>query len=96
VRIPVIDTDRPPAAAFAGATAIAPHSGAPPAAPSAAASAPFAGEFRGAWTVAPGDTLWAIARRHGITPELLATANGRSLDDPLKPGDTLKVPAEEP
>jgi LysM repeat protein len=52
--------------------------------------------FTAAWTVEAGDTLWAIARRHGTTPELLAAANGRSLDDPLKPGDTLKVPAEEP
>jgi LysM repeat protein len=56
--------------------------------------------FRGSWTVGPGDTLWAIARRHGTTPEILAAANGRCLDSPLKPGDTLKVPiveqAEEP
>jgi membrane-bound lytic murein transglycosylase D len=52
--------------------------------------------FTAAWTVEAGDTLWAIARRHGTTPELLAAANGRSLDDPLKPGDTLKVPAEDP
>ncbi len=69
--------------------------GSPPAQP-AGAITPGPSDFRGAWTVAPGDTLWAIARRHGTTPELLAAANGRSLDDPLKPGDNLKVPAEEP
>ena len=46
------------------------------------------------YTVVSGDTLWAIARRHRVSVEALAAANGRSLDDPLKPGDTLKVPAE--
>jgi membrane-bound lytic murein transglycosylase D len=60
----------------------------------AAAAGPAAPppRFSGSWTVEPGDTLWAIARRYGTTPESLAAANGRSLDDPLKPGDTLKVP----
>jgi membrane-bound lytic murein transglycosylase D len=62
----------------------------------AVAAPPSPLSFRASWTVAPGDTLWAIARRHGTTPELLATANGRCLDSPLKPGDTLRVPAEEP
>ena len=59
------------------------------------AAAPPA-DFTGLWTVEVGDTLWAIARRLATTPELLASANGRSLDDPLKPGETLKVPAEKP
>ena len=86
VRVPVIDAGRPPAVATtpsSGVAAIAPYPGDP-------------AEFGGVWTVEAGDTLWAIARRHGTTPELLAAANGRSLDDPLKPGDTLKVPAEKP
>jgi len=80
----------------------APFASATPAAPPKApypAIAPYPSgpaEFGGVWTVEAGDTLWAIARRHGTTPELLAAANGRSLDDPLKPGDTLKVPAEKP
>jgi membrane-bound lytic murein transglycosylase D len=91
VRIPVIDPGRPPpetaATPLAGTAAIAPRSGAP---------AVGTADFRGSWTVEPGDTLWAIARRHGTSPELLAAANGRSLDDLLKPGDTLKVPAEKP
>jgi membrane-bound lytic murein transglycosylase D len=81
VRIPVIDGE-----------AAGPAAAAVPAATTPAAAAP---DFQGAWTVERGDTLWAIARRHGITPELLAAANGRSLDSVLKPGDTLKVPAVE-
>ena len=80
VRIPVIDAT-PPAAT-------------PPAAAPPAAIQPA--EFTGLWTVEVGDTLWAIARRLGTTPERLAAANGRSLDDPLKPGETLKVPVEKP
>jgi membrane-bound lytic murein transglycosylase D len=87
VRIPAIDGAVLPAAA-------SPVVAAP--SPPAAASALPAPDFRGSWTVERGDTLWAIARRHGITPELLAAANGRSLDSPLKPGDTLKVPLLEP
>jgi membrane-bound lytic murein transglycosylase D len=43
-------------------------------------------------TVRPGETLWAIARRYGTTPERLAAGNSRALDDLLKPGDTLRVP----
>jgi LysM repeat protein len=86
VRIPVIGSDRPPAAPAptAGASASAPV---PP---------PDPALFGGTWTVEAGDTLWAIARRYGTTPEVLAAANGRSLDSPLKPGETLKVPEEEP
>jgi len=51
--------------------------------------------YDGRYVVRSGDTLWAISRRHGITPELLAAANGRALDELLRPGDTLKVPATE-
>jgi membrane-bound lytic murein transglycosylase D len=100
VRIPVVEGASPLAAtapAAAARVATRPAAAVPAAAaltlPPAEPSAP---DFRGTWRVAPGDTLWAIARRHGTTPELLAAANGRSLDDPLKPGETLKVPAEEP
>jgi membrane-bound lytic murein transglycosylase D len=48
----------------------------------------------GAYTVAAGDTLWGISRRFGTTAEVLAWANGRSLDALLKPGETLKVPMD--
>jgi membrane-bound lytic murein transglycosylase D len=85
-RLPLGAVVRIPVVDRAAATAAAPSP------PAASRSAP---DFRGTWRVAPGDTLWAIARRHETTPELLAAANGRSLDDLLKPGDTLKVPALE-
>lgn len=49
----------------------------------------------GRYTVQPGDTLWAISRRYGTTPELLAAANDRALDALLQPGETLKVPGTE-
>ena len=62
----------------------------PPPAPSTPAPS-----YDGRYVVRSGDTLWAISRRHGITPELLAAANGRALDELLRPGDTLKVPATE-
>ncbi len=83
VRVPVVGTGSEPTIAAATGAATVPPSAVP------------AGDFQGAWTVAPGDTLWAIARRHGTTAERLAAANGRSLDDPLKPGDTLRVPVAE-
>jgi LysM repeat protein len=38
-----------------------------------------------------GDTLSAIAARHGVTPHAIAQANGRDVDDPIYPGDRLKV-----
>ncbi|MBN1836198.1 MAG: LysM peptidoglycan-binding domain-containing protein [Spirochaetales bacterium] len=51
--------------------------------------------YTGRYTVQGGDTLWAISRRYGTTPELLAAANGRGLDELLRPGETLKVPATD-
>ncbi len=81
VRIPLLDAEPSPASASPAPAPL------PPAKPA---------RFDGTWTVQPGDTLWAIARRHGTTPELLAAANGRRLDELLKAGDTLRVPAEEP
>lgn len=45
-------------------------------------------------TVRPGDTAWEIARRHGVTVEQLAAANG--LKDPgrLVVGQALVIPAD--
>ncbi len=55
-----------------------------------------AAAFTALHTVVAGDTLWGISRLYETTPEILAWANGRSLDALLKPGETLKVPPPAP
>lgn len=52
------------------------------------ASASKTGEYR----VRSGDSLWAIARRHSTTVEMLKAANGLSSSF-LRPGQTLVIPA---
>jgi membrane-bound lytic murein transglycosylase D len=94
VRVPLLEAAPSKAPPAAPAFAPAPAPPAPP--PGAPAPRQAPAGFDRTWTVQPGETLWAIARRHGTTPELLAAANGRRLDDLLKAGDTLNVPAEEP
>lgn len=44
------------------------------------------------YEVRPGDTLWGIARRHGITVDELKAANGLA-GPKIKAGQTLAVPA---
>jgi cell wall-associated NlpC family hydrolase len=44
------------------------------------------------YRVRAGDTLYAIARRHGTKPEHLAVLNGIALNDTLRIGQSLKVP----
>ena len=96
VRIPVVDhrAAAPARGAPAGASATVGPASQPSALPPVGAGATEGASFGGSYTVVSGDTLWAIARRHRVGVDVLAAANGRSLDDPLKPGDTLKVPAE--
>jgi membrane-bound lytic murein transglycosylase D len=53
-----------------------------------------AAAFTARHTVAAGETLWGLSRRYGTTAEVLAWANGRSLDAVLQPGETLKVPPQ--
>jgi LysM repeat protein len=45
----------------------------------------------GAYRVAPGDTLTAIAARAGTTPDALAAANGLSLNGILLAGSVIRV-----
>ncbi len=70
--------------------ALPPSSGSPATAP-APVAAPRAGS--GSYTVAPGDTLGSIARRHGVKSGDLATLN--TITDPakLRVGQVLKLPA---
>ena len=49
-------------------------------------------EASGLYEVQPGDTLWALSRRYGISCEELAAANKLKLDDILKEGKMLSVP----
>ena len=42
-------------------------------------------------TVHRGDSLWAIARRHGMNPRTLAMINGMQLSDPLRAGQHLRL-----
>lgn len=46
----------------------------------------------GLYTVVSGDTLYAIAKRHGVTTASLKTANGLS-DGVLRIGQKLRIPA---
>lgn len=46
--------------------------------------------------IAPGDTLYSIAKTHGTTVEELRALNGLDPDDVLRPGDSLFLPAPAP
>jgi murein DD-endopeptidase MepM/ murein hydrolase activator NlpD len=72
------------AAAGVGAAQVAPR----------IAAAPKAANWDGSYTVKPGDSLYAIARRHKVSQNELQQVNG--IADPLKvrPGTVLKIPAE--
>jgi membrane-bound lytic murein transglycosylase D len=42
--------------------------------------------------VRPGDSLWRLASRHGVSPEALARANRRDPGQPIRPGERLRIP----
>lgn len=46
--------------------------------------------------IAPGETLYSIAKTHGTTVEELRALNGLDPDDVLRPGDSLFLPAPGP
>jgi len=43
------------------------------------------------YIVKPGDTLWAIARAHAVSPEDLRRWNNLSRDAGLRPGQELEI-----
>lgn len=50
----------------------------------------------GAYSVADGDTLWSVAKRLGVSPEQLATANPGIDPRHMSIGQPLAVPASRP
>jgi murein DD-endopeptidase MepM/ murein hydrolase activator NlpD len=46
-------------------------------------------------TVDAGDTLWEIARTHGLTVEDVTRENGLAADATLRPGDRLRLPGHD-
>lgn len=61
-----------------------------------AAGAPAAGSSPAVVTVAPGDTLYLIAQRHGIGWEQVAEANGLTSPNQIYAGQVLKIPTDVP
>lgn len=59
----------------------------------ATAEAPSGAPAASSHTVAPGESLWKIARRYGITVAELAARNSLPADGRLKAGQTLAIPA---
>ena len=81
-----------PAAVTQAAPAVAAQT-AGPAVAAAAASPETAAKYNGTYVVQPGDSIYAIARKHKVAFTELQQVNG--IVDPLKvrPGVELKVPA---
>ncbi len=55
----------------------------------------MAGEFSKSYAehyVAPGDTIWSIAKQYGVAPEELVALNQLNMKAALAPGDVLRVP----
>jgi len=65
-------------------------------APAPAAQSVYAGlSFGGTHIVRRGETLWSLARAHGISPQALAEANNMELNQILSEGRALNVPIME-
>jgi membrane-bound lytic murein transglycosylase D len=58
-------------------------------------SAQQSGAFTGTHLVAKGDTLWSLAIRYQVDPQVLAEENGMDLNQILSIGKALKVPIIE-
>ena len=47
------------------------------------------------YTIEKGDSLYEIARKYNINPELLASLNGLDMDDFIYPGQEILIPKSE-
>lgn len=52
-------------------------------------------DWTGSYTIAPGDSLYTIARRHGVKVAALQSTNGITDPRRLRPGQVLKVPGSD-
>lgn len=86
-RIAIPGGAAPAASAPAAPAAPTPAPPAPPAAPSAGGTA---------YTIAAGDTISAIAKRHGVSVNAVLAANGLSVSSIIYPGQTITVPTAQP
>jgi murein DD-endopeptidase MepM/ murein hydrolase activator NlpD len=86
-----VETAALPTLTLAAATTLDQPSRAPP----AAAQNPEAeaGEAASTHLIGPGETLFAVGRRYGVTPQAVAEANGLTFSSTLKVGQRLKLPA---
>lgn len=66
-------------------------SGYSPPAPSSGGGSYGAGSGGSSYTVAKGDTLFGISRRHGTSVAAIKSANGMG-GDTIYPGQTLRIP----
>jgi LysM repeat protein len=80
-----------------GAAAAAPVLASAPSKPAAPVKAPAAANGK-THEVKPGDTLWAIAQKHGVSMSAILKANGLSEGAIIYPGQklTLSAPASKP
>ena len=46
------------------------------------------------YTINKGDSLYSIARKYNINPELLASLNGISMEDYIYPNEQILIPME--
>jgi len=69
-----------------------------PAAPAAPAPTPPAAPSAGgaAYTIVAGDTISAIAKRHGVSVAAVLAANGLGMSSIIYPGQTITVPSAAP
>ena len=49
-------------------------------------------EYFNVYTVEKGDTLYKIAKKYNINPELLASFNGLNFDDYIYPNEQIMIP----
>jgi len=73
----------------------APHTGAASTPAQGQGQGQSSGDFKGTHLVSKGDTLWSLAIRYHVDPQVLASENNMELNQILSIGKALKVPIIE-